>query len=208
MINKLSPISVEGVPIITALTLTSLSMKPLEVVDLYLNEPDSGGEHSDDQYKIIVKIHKSDHENIGLLNRAVDLVCQTQWPRGVPKNYVSPFVDGDTLVDKNPALTSYYIVTFKHPEPPKLHPKNSSITVGDLVRLHGCAELDLKDSSATIVLKLVQVDKCYAIDDRDNDAVKMMGADQQELLEAYVKAPENIRVAIRAMLKLSAKDKT
>jgi hypothetical protein len=36
----------------------------------------------------------------------------------------------------------------------------------------------------------------------------MMGADQQELLEAYVKAPENIRVAIRAMLKLSAKDKT
>lgn len=179
--------------------LKDFSTQPLEIYDLYLEEPDSGGTNSDDHYKITVKIHKTDAQNIDIVAAAISECCDAAWPDGTPDSFVSPLIDGANFVDNNPDLASYIVVTFKSLVEPTLTPSDASFTIGDLARIQAkCAF----DGSNNLILQLLQVTKCYPISDGKNEAIKLLGADQQALLEAYYAAPENIRSAIRTMLNL------
>jgi hypothetical protein len=172
---------------------------PMEICDLYLDEPDSGGASSDDHYKITVKIHKTDADNIKILETAIEAFYQNLQPQGASEDLTSPLVDGVNFVDNNPDLASYFVVTFKSLEQPSLQPTESDITIGDLVRVETqCAF----DNSGKAHLKLHRIDKCYPLSHGSSDVFKLLGTDEQALLEAYYTAPENIRSAIRAMLNL------
>ncbi len=172
---------------------------PMEIYDLYLDEPDSGGTNSDDHYKITVKIHKTDTDNIKILETAVEAIYQYSQPQRIPADLGSLLVDGANFVDNNPDLASYFVVTFKSLKKPSLQPPESRLTIGDLVRVEAQCTSDDEGNGH---LELHRIDKCYPVSDGKNDVFKLLGADEQGLLEAYYAAPENIRSAIRAMLNL------
>jgi len=168
--------------------LKDFSTQPLEIYDLYLEEPDSGGINSDGYYKITVRIRKTDAHKINIVAAAISECCDAAWPDGPPDNFVSPLIDGANFVDSNPDLASYIVVTFKSLVEPNLTPSGATFTIGDLARIHAkCAF----DDSNNLILQLHHVTKYYPVLYGKNEishgkiaAIKLLSTNQQALLEA------------------------